>query len=75
MEPNSNPLETQSFKAEFANNSIIKEHAMHPVTINDIPSNEVPNVISSFINRDNAVRFELIKKSNGKWSITAYIPS
>lgn len=45
-----------------------------PTTLTKIPSNEVANIVKSFIENDNATKVTAEKETDGTWRVTAYLP-
>lgn len=42
--------------------------------LNDVPRDEVRNVVDGFIRNDNATRVVCDAQSDGKWTVTADLP-
>ena len=47
---------------------------MREEELTDVPSDEVHNVVDSFINNDNATRVVCDQQADGSWTVTANIP-
>lgn len=45
-----------------------------PTTMTKIPSDQVANVVNSFIKNDGAIKITAEKGADGTWRVTAYLP-
>ena len=45
-----------------------------PTTMTKIPSDQVANIVNSFIKNDGAIKITAEKEADGTWRVTAYLP-
>jgi len=45
-----------------------------PTTITKVPSDQVANVVRSYIQNDHATKVTAEQEADGTWRVTAYLP-
>jgi hypothetical protein len=64
--------------AAFANEVVAvpskQRRYLMPTTLTKIPSDQVANVVNSFIKNDEATKITAEKEADGTWRVTAYLP-